>query len=62
MHVVYRGANNDIHELYWQDDAYGVNDLTSGTNAPAAAGNPNVSVRRARADARRLSQRRRSYR
>jgi len=41
MHVIYRGADNDIHELYWQDGAWGVNDLTAATNATAAAGDPN---------------------
>src|SRR5271166_467372 len=41
MHVVYRGADNDIHELYWQNGAWGVNDLTAATNAPPAAGDPN---------------------
>ena len=44
MHVVYRGADNDIHELYWQNGAWGVNDLTAGTNAPAAEGDPNGYV------------------
>jgi hypothetical protein len=39
MHVVYRGVDNDIHELYWQNGSWSVNDLTAGTNAPAAAGN-----------------------
>ena len=41
MHVVYRGVDNDIHELYWQNGAWGVNDLTAATGAPAAAGDPN---------------------
>jgi hypothetical protein len=41
MHVVYRGIDNDIHELYWQNGDWNVNDLTAATNAPAAAGNPN---------------------
>ena len=41
MHVVYRGVDNDIHELYWQNGAWGVNDLTAATDAPAAAGDPN---------------------
>ena len=41
MHVVYRGADSDIHELYWQNGAWGVNDLTAATDAPAAAGDPN---------------------
>ena len=44
MHVVYRGADNDIHELYWQNGGWSVNDLTAGTNAPAAAGDPNGYV------------------
>jgi chitinase len=41
MHVVYRGADNDIHELYWLNGDWNVNDLTAATNAPAAAGDPN---------------------
>jgi len=44
MHVVYRGADNHIHELYWQDGDWNVNDLTIATNAPAAAGDPNGYV------------------
>ncbi|HKM72816.1 MAG TPA: hypothetical protein VJX94_22585, partial [Stellaceae bacterium] len=44
MHVVYRGADNDIHELYWQNGDWNLNDLTAATNAPAAAGDPNGYV------------------
>jgi hypothetical protein len=44
MHVVYRGVDNDIHELYWQNGAWSVNDLTATTGAPAAAGDPNGYV------------------
>ena len=44
MHVVYRGTDNDIHELYWENGGWSLNDLTAGTNAPAAAGDPNGYV------------------
>ena len=41
MHVVYRGTDGHIYELYWQNGDWNVNDLTAATNAPAAAGDPN---------------------
>ena len=41
QHVIYRGADNHIHELWWNSDGWHHNDLTvAAANAPAAAGDP----------------------
>ncbi|MBV8348500.1 MAG: hypothetical protein JOZ49_13505 [Mycolicibacterium sp.] len=44
MHVVYRGIDSHIHELYWQNGDWNVNDLTTATDAMLAAGDPNGFV------------------
>jgi hypothetical protein len=44
MHVVYRGVDSHIHELYWQNGDWNVNDLTTATDAMLAAGDPNGFV------------------
>jgi hypothetical protein len=41
QHVVYRGTDNHIHELWWNSSGWHHNDLTNAAgNAPAAAGDP----------------------
>src|SRR5260370_789526 len=45
QHVVYRGSDDHIHELYWEGAAWGHNDLTLASGASklsgtAAAGDP----------------------
>jgi carbohydrate-selective porin OprB len=39
QHVVYRGRDNHIHELWW-DGAWHHNDLTNAAGAPAASSSP----------------------
>jgi hypothetical protein len=39
-HVVYRGTDSHIHELWFHSAAWNHNDLTNATGAPAAAGDP----------------------
>lgn len=39
-HVVYRGTDNHIHELYWQGGNWGHTDASSVAGAPNAAGDP----------------------
>jgi len=39
QHVMYRGADNHIHELWWNGQ-WNTDDVTATTNAPAAAGDP----------------------
>jgi hypothetical protein len=43
--VVYRGADNHIHELYLSGSIWRTGDLSAITGAPAAAGDPTVYVR-----------------
>jgi hypothetical protein len=40
QHVVYRGIDQHIHELWWASDGWHHNDLSASTGAPAAAGAP----------------------
>src|SRR5262249_48334818 len=40
QHVVYRGGDGHIHELWCSPEAWHHNDLTAATGAPAAAGDP----------------------
>ncbi len=41
QHVVYRGVDGHIHELWWSDDAnWNYADLSGQTGAPPAAGDP----------------------
>jgi Fungal fucose-specific lectin len=40
QHVVCRGPDNHIHELWWDNDGWHHNDLSSATSAPDAAGDP----------------------
>ena len=40
QHVVYRAADNHIHELWWDNTGWHHNDLSAAASAPAAAGNP----------------------
>jgi len=40
QHVVYRGANNLIHELRWDSKGWHLNFLTDAVDAPPVAGNP----------------------
>jgi hypothetical protein len=40
QHVVYSGADNDVHELWWDANGWHHNDLTAATGAPAAWSDP----------------------
>ncbi|BCA56935.1 hypothetical protein W02_40750 [Nitrospira sp. KM1] len=40
QHVVYRGTDNHIHELWWDNDGWHHNDLTAAASAPPATGDP----------------------
>ena len=40
QHVVYRGTDGHIHELWWDSNGWHTNDLTAATSAVAAAGDP----------------------
>jgi hypothetical protein len=40
QHVMFRGADNDIHELYYSNGQWSTDDVSSTTKAPAAASNP----------------------
>ena len=40
QHVVYRGTDNHIHELWWDNNGWHHGDLTAATGSPAATGDP----------------------
>jgi hypothetical protein len=40
QHVVFRGGDNHVHELWWDNNGWHTNDLTAATGATAAAGDP----------------------
>jgi len=40
QHVVYRGTDDHIHELWWNNSGWHHNDLSASAGAPAAVGNP----------------------
>jgi hypothetical protein len=49
QHVVYRGTDNHIHQLWWDTAGWHTNDLTMATHAAPAAGDPAGYVFNARA-------------
>jgi hypothetical protein len=40
QHVIYRGSDNHIHELWWDNNGWHQGDLSAATGAPAAASDP----------------------
>ena len=49
QHVVYRGTDNHIHQLWWNTAGWHISDLTTATGAAPAAGDPAGYVFDARA-------------
>ena len=42
QHVIYRGADNHIHELWWDNNGWHHNDLSNASGAPTAASDPDA--------------------
>ena len=40
QHVVYRGTDGHIHELWWDNAGWHHNDLTAAAGAPASVSDP----------------------
>jgi hypothetical protein len=40
QHVVFRGGDNHVHELWWDNSGWHHNDLTVATGAPPGGGPP----------------------